>query len=539
MLNVENAGVCAHRPWFPQARSARAPDCDAPCRERARPFVLAATILGSSMAFIDGTVVNLALPVIQTNFNIEFDLVQWVVNAYMLFLGALILTGGALGDHYGRRRVYVVGVILFALASIACALAPGAWWLIGARAIQGIGAALLVPQSLAIIAASFPREVRGHAIGTWAAAAAITTAAGPILGGALIDWLGWRAVFWINIPLAAAAVALSWGYVPESRARRPGRLDWSGSILVTVSLALLVYALTAIPELGFADRIVLASLTAGLVLLGSFLWIESRAASPIMPLGLFRQPTFSVVNGVTFCLYFALSGMLFLLPYNLIQVHGYSPFQAGMALLPFGVVMGLFSSRAGGLADRFGPRTPLSTGSILVALACMVLVLIESGYSLNYWLGYFPAILLFSIGMTVCVAPLTTAVMNAVPDSATGVASGINNTMSRIAGVFAVALVGLAVTLVFTSVLAGNLSRLAIPAPAGEVLMANAHKLAALQVPDNLATGISQNIQAAIEHAFRSGYRIAMGAAAIGALLAAGLAWFGLGQVSKPNDPDY
>jgi EmrB/QacA subfamily drug resistance transporter len=522
---AESNATALHRPLFPRGRAAESPECDAPCAEAARPYVLAATILGSSMAFIDGAVVNVALPAIQDSFDADFHVLQWIVNAYTLILGALILAGGALGDRYGRRRAYVTGIALFAIASIACALAPTASVLVAARGVQGFGAALLVPQSLAIIAASFPKDVRGRAIGIWAAMAAITTAAGPLVGGLLIDLSSWRAAFWINVPLAIVAVALALRFVPESRGGVRGPLDWSGALCVTGGLAFTIYALTGISDRGPGDPTSVAMLAAGLALLVLFICIEARVRAPLMPLSVFRSSAFSAANAVTLCLYFALSGVLFLLPYMLIQIRGYTELEAGAALLPFGIVMGLFSSRAGALGDRFGPRWPLAIGSALVAVACLVFYLIEGLDTHGFWTAYLPAILILSIGMTIVVAPLTTAVMNSVSDSETGAASGINNAVSRIAGVLGVAVVGLAAIVVFSSALEASLAAARVDADLLSELMGRADKLAALEPPQGIHAGTASQIRTAIADAFSAAYRsgllIAASAAALAALLSA------------------
>ncbi len=515
-----------HRPWFPHGQEAGRRPCDAPCAREARPFVLAATILGSAMAFIDGTVVNIALPAMQRALGADIATLQWVVNAYALMLGALILTGGALGDRFGRRRVFVIGITAFAVASAPCGLAPDVSWLVAARAVQGVGAALLVPQSLAIIAASFPAATRGRAIGVGAGFAAITTAPGPVLGGVFIDLLSWRAVFWINLPLAAATVWLALRYIPESRDRSAigTPVDWAGSLLVACGLGCLVYALTAAPERGGTDAVVVTAAAAGVVMLALFIRLEARLKAPIMPPGIFRSGPFSAANGVTLFLYFALTAVLFLLPFNLIQIHGYTALEAGLALLPFGVLLGLFSSRAGALADRYGPRWPLVTGSVLVALACIGLVLADRYAPQGYWTSVFPPILLLSVGMTINVAPLTTAVMNAVPDNASGTASGINNAASRLAGVLAVAVVGTVAAVVFAGDLATALERLAIDDAAREQLMNRAHELAALTPPQGLDQATARAVASAIDEAFRSGYHAALTVAALSAALAAGIA---------------
>src|SRR5215510_14783461 len=321
----------------------------APCSARAAPWVLAATILASSMAFIDGTVVNVALPALQSSLNATIVDVQWVIEAYSLLLSALLLVGGSLGDHYGRRRVFLIGVALFAAASAWCGLAPDVHQLIVARAAQGLGAALLVPGSLASISSAFPENERGRAIGTWSGFSAITTAIGPVIGGWLIEHLSWRAIFFINVPIALSIIAISLRCVPESSDKESKRLDWVGAILVTLGLGALVYGLIESTRLGFSDRSVLAALVAAAALLALFLVIETRISNPMLPLVLFRSRTFTGANLLTFSLYSALSGTLFFLPLNLIQVQHYSATSAGASFLPVILFIFLLSRWAGGL----------------------------------------------------------------------------------------------------------------------------------------------------------------------------------------------
>lgn len=435
-----------HRPLCPDGRTAADAPADTPCQVSARPFVLAATILASAMAFIDGSIVTIALPVLQVDLGASFASLQWVVNAYLLLLGSLILIGGSAGDRFGRKRIFVLGLVIFTAASLACATAPSVRWLIAARSIQGVGAALLVPQSLAIIAAAFPRDVRGRAIGIWAGASAVTTALGPPLGGVLIDWIGWRSVFWINLPLAAAALWLAASYVPESRDKAAdGRLDWIGGALAIVGFGGATGGLTLLAEPGATNSLPLILLGVGLVSLIVFLRIEMSAARPLVPLSLFASRDFAGANVMTLLLYGALSAALFLLPFDLIERRGLSAIQVGLTLLPFGLIIGIGSRFAGAWADRDGPRWPLVLGSTLVAAAAAGLGL--AGESL--WIAVLIPILVMSLGMAIVVAPLTTAVMNSAPDVRSGAASGINNAVSRLAGLFAVAIVGAASSVIF------------------------------------------------------------------------------------------
>lgn len=398
--------------------------------------VLAATVLGSSLAFIDGSVVNVALPAIQADLAAPLAKVQWVVNAYLLLLGSLVLVGGAAADLYGRRRTFVLGVALFAASSLACALAPGIWSLIGARAGQGVAAALLTPASLALLGANFPQEERSGAFGIWSGAGALTTALGPLLGGWLVDVLSWRAVFLINLPVAALAITLAVRRVPESRDADAKALDWPGAIAATLGLGALTLAFSTASSFGWTVFSV-ALLAVGAVLLAGFLLIQHRSSHPMMPLALYRSPAFSSLNGLTFLLYFALGGALFFLPFELIRVEGFPASAAGAALAPFAVVMGLFSSASGRLADRIGPLPQLVAGPVIAGAGIALLGIAPPAAS--FWIVRLPAIIVLAAGMTLVVGPLTAAVMNAVDERHIGLASGVNNAVARVAGLLAVA----------------------------------------------------------------------------------------------------
>jgi EmrB/QacA subfamily drug resistance transporter len=402
---------------------------------------LVATILGSSMAFIDGSVVNVALPAIQRDLAAGAAGIQWVINAYLLLLGALVLIGGSAGDRYGRRRVFLVGIVGFAIASIGCGLAPGIGTLIAARAAQGVAAALLVPSSLAILGASFGPDERGRAIGAWAGSGALMAALGPILGGWLVDTISWRAIFFLNLPIAIAAVWLTLRAVPESRDPAADSLDWPGALIVALGLSALTWALTDASGRGFDDPWIIAGLVGAALLLVAFVFVETRVRAPMVPPALFRSRDFSGANLLTLLLYFALSGALFVLPFELIRGHGYSATQAGAALLPLPIVMGVFSRTAGRLSDRIGPHWPLTVGPIVAGIGMAMLAL--PALATPYWQGFLPAMLVLGVGMTLAVAPLTTTVMSAVETHQAGVASGINNAVARVAGALAVAVLGL------------------------------------------------------------------------------------------------
>ena len=511
-------------------RSRRA---SAPCSKRAGRWVLVATTLASSMAFIDGTVVNVALPALQTNLNATIVDVQWVIEAYSLLLSAFLLVGGSLGDHYGRRRVFLIGVALFAMASTWCGLAPNVHQLIVARAAQGLGAALLVPGSLAIISSSFPEKERGRAIGTWSGFSAITTAVGPVIGGWLIEHLSWRAIFFINVPMALLIILISLWRVPESSDTESKGLDWLGAILGALGLGALVYGLIESSRLGFSNPSVLAALITATALLALFLIIESQIPNPMLPLALFRSRTFTGANLLTFLLYGALGGTLFFLPLNLIQVQRYSATAAGAAFLPFILIIFLLSRWAGGLVERYGPKIPLFIGPSIAALGFALFML--PGLNAGYWQNFFPPVVVLGTGMAITVAPLTTTVMNSVAQNRVGIASGVNNAVARGAGLLAIAVLGIVMLQVFKSGLDQRLSNWKLPESASRALQAQSTKLAALAVPGNQDPATQQVIRRAIDESFVSGFRIVM---AIGAALAIASAITAMTLITKTPRTD-
>lgn len=492
-----------------------------PCPEYAKPWVLAATIVGSSMAFIDTSVVNVALPAIQADLAAAVSEAQWVVNAYMLMLGALLLVGGAAGDRFGRRRMFVIGTVIFAAASVACAWAPTAAALIAARAVQGVGGALLVPGSLAIISATFPESERGRAIGTWAGASALTTALGPVIGGWLVDTWSWRIIFLINVPIAVVAIALAMWRMPETRDdSRDVVVDWLGGGLAVLGLGTLAYGLTLSAQSGWVRW---AMLGIAVITLSLFVWREARAHTPMMPLELFRSRTFSGANTITLLLYFALGGAMFFIPFNLIRIQGYSAALAGASFLPFSLIMGVLSRWSGGLIDRYGARALLTIGPAIVGGGFALLAMPTIGGS--YWTTFFPPMVVLGFGMAVSVAPLTTSVMRAVDDHHAGVASGINNATARIAGMLAVAMLGMVAVAVFGKALDERLDGMSLSRETRELMQAEGPKLAEAQVPPPIDGAQRAELQRAIQESFVDSFRVVSLVAAALAFASAVCGW--------------
>lgn len=405
--------------------------------------ILLATVLGSGMAFLDATVVNVALPSIGEDLDAGLSGLQWTVNGYALTLAGLLLIGGSLGDHFGRRKVFVIGVAWFSVASLLCAVAPTIELLIAARAIQGVGAALLTPGSLALIEASFLRDDRGAAIGSWSGLAGITTAFGPFLGGWLIEAASWRLIFLINLPLAAVVLWAARA-IPESSdpAAQGKRLDLAGAAFTAIGLAGVTYALTEGPQGGWTEPATLVLGVGGVACLGAFLAVEARGSHPMVPLSMFRSRLFAAANAMTFVVYGALGAAFFLLPIQLQQVVGYTPLQAGSALIPMTIVMLLLSKRAGRLAQRIGPRLPMGLGPIVAGAGLALLVRVGEGA--DYVADVLPGVLVFALGMSITVAPLNVTVLSSAGRGRAGVASAVNNAVARVAGLLAVAIIPVA-----------------------------------------------------------------------------------------------
>ena len=501
----------------------RSAGAEVPCNPDARLWILTATILGSSLAFIDGTVVNVALPAVQANFHATVVDVQWVVESYGLFLGALILVGGSLGDLFGRRLIFVIGVAIFAVASAGCGAASNIHLLIIARSVQGVGAALLVPGSLAIISSSFDERSRGQAIGTWSGFTAITTAIGPVLGGWLVEHASWRWVFFINLPLAVAVIAISVWRIPESRSAGAGRIDWFGAFIATAGLGGLIVGFIESVNLGWRSPLVFGSLLVGFGCLVAFVLVETSVNSPMLPLTLFKSRSFSGANLLTLFLYAAIGIFFFLFPLNLIQVQGYSATAAGAAILPLILLIFLLSRWSGGLVARHGSRRPLMIGPLIAALGFGLFAVPSVGDS--YWKAFFPAIIVLGFGMAVTVAPLTTSVMNSVNEDRVGAASGINNAVARVAGVVAIAVFGIVMVKAFGFRLNHSLAHFSLPPGVLQELRAGETKLAGLQVPMGLDPSMKATITQSIGEAFVFGYRIVMLICAGLALASAAVAW--------------
>ena len=492
------------------------------CSESAKSWILTATILGSSMAFIDSTVVNVALPAMQASFKATVVDVQWVVESYGLFLGALILVGGSLGDLFGRRLIFVVGVGIFSAASAACGAALNVNQLLIARSIQGLGAALVVPGSLAIISTSYDDRSRGQAIGTWSGFTAITTAVGPVLGGWLVQHASWRWAFFINLPIAAAVGLISFWRIPESRSATAGRIDWMGALLVTFGLGGLVYGFLESVNLGWTNRMVLGSLVVAFGSLFAFAIVEARIPFPMVPLTLFRSRKFSGANLLTLLLYAAIGIFFFWFPLNLIQVQRYSPTEAGVAILPFILLMFLLSRWAGGLVSRDGARGPLMIGPLLAAAGFALFAVPSIGGS--YWKSFFPSLIVLGFGMTVTVAPLTTTVMTSVEKDRVGTASGINNAVARVAGVVAIAVLGIVMVKAFGFRFEQSIIGLSLSPNVLEELRANEIKLAGLPVPAGLDPTTTAKIREAVNESFVYGFRIVMWICAVLSVASAAVA---------------
>jgi EmrB/QacA subfamily drug resistance transporter len=487
---------------------------------------MASTILASAMAFIDATALNVVLPALQKSLHATGTDLFWLLNAYLLILASLILIGGSLGDKLGRKKIYMIGIFIFIAGSAACGFAPTVTILIICRVLQGLGGSLMIPGSLSLISSSIDEQEKGKAIGTWSAVTTIVTLGGPIIGGALADAGLWRYIFFINVPIGLVALFILWKKVAESKeADADPALDIPAVITTALGLALLTFGFLRIPALGFGNIQVYGALIAGVVLLIVFVIRERKTAHPMMPLKLFANRTFSGANLLTFFLYAGLGvGMLFL-SLDLVQAQGYSQLQSGLTFLPFTLLMISFARLAGGWADKSGPRLLLIIGPATAGLGLLILSFIgQTKGPSEYWTSFFPGILVFGLGMSLTVAPLTTTVMRSVEDEFSGVASGINNAMTRISNVFANAIFGALAVLFFAGSLTSKLSALPLDKKTKQAAIAQAVNLGNAVIP----TGVSGQDKPAVEAAYRAGFvdtygrimRLASALAFLGALMA-------------------
>jgi len=474
------------------------------------------------MAFIDGTALNVVLPSLQESLNASGSELFWVLNAYLLMLASLILIGGSLGDKLGRKKIFVIGIIIFMAGSLACGLAPDVTSLVAFRALQGLGGALMIPGSLSLISASFGHGERGKAIGTWSAITTMVTIGGPVMGGALADAGLWRYIFFINIPIGIASVIILWLKVKESRDERLNKkIDYPGAFTTVPGLALLTFAFLRLPDTGFQNTITILSFACGCTLLVLFIFVEKMSKNPMLPLELFSNRTFTGVNLLTFFLYAALTAGMLFLGLNMIQVQNYSQLQAGLTLLPFSLLMVAAARFAGNLSDKYGPRWLLIAGPAATGLGFLMLSFVKetSGPS-EYWTTFFPGILVFGLGMSFTVAPLTSTVMGSVPTHFSGTASGVNNAVTRISGVFANAIIGALALLLFSSFLVNEMKDLPVNSELRHSILAEAGNLGNAEVPAGLNDSQSRVVEQAYRNGFIASYSKVM-------LICAGLAFLG------------
>ena len=495
-------------------------------KSAAGKWIMVSAILASAMAFIDGTALNVVLPSLQKSLNASGADLFWLLNAYLLMLASLILVGGSLGDKLGRKKIFMLGILIFIIGSAACGFAPTVFFLIIFRIIQGIGGALMIPGSLSLISSSINENERGKAIGTWSAITTVVTMGGPILGGTLGDAGLWRYIFFINVPIGLAALIILSLKVNESKDEGADQaVDIAGAIAIALSLALITFGFLRIPAVGFSSPQVYITLFTGAVLLLVFLYIEKNSKHPMMPLHLFSNPTFSGVNLLTFFLYAGLgAGMLFL-SLNLVQAQGYSQLQSGLTFLPFTVLMITIARYAGAIADKHGPRLLLIVGPATAGAGLLILSFVkQTSGSAEYWTTFFPGIVVFGLGMSFTVAPLTAAVMGSVSDHLSGTASGVNNALTRISNVFANAIFGAMTVLFFAGALQEQIKAIPLDAKAKQSVMAQAANLGDAKVPAGIDPTNKKTIERAYHESFIYAYanimRISSGLGFLGALMA-------------------
>ena len=490
-------------------------------------WTLIATILGSSIVFMDFSALNVVLPAIQQDLGLSGKSLFWIINAYSLFLSSLLLVGGSMGDIYGRKKIFIIGIILFSISSFLCGISPGKNLLIAARAFQGVGGALMAPGSLAIISAIIPQERRGKAFGTWSTFSALTTIIGPALGGLLAGAGLWRFIFFINIPFAIITILILVKKVPETRDESATKPDIPGAVLATLGLSGITYGFLEASDKGFSNIIIQSALVIGFVALVLFIYAENKSRHPMMPLDLFRSVTFSGVNALTLFLYAALSAALFFFPLNLIQVQGYPEQIAGISLLPFAVIMAGLSRFSGVFSDKFGTKGPLVIGPFLSGLGLLILSLPElTRGPKDYWLTFFPGIAVLGIGMGFAVAPLTTTVMACVPKQNSGIASGINNAMARMASLLSIAVLGALILISFKNNLETRVDKLNIQQTAKQELISHAKDLADTQPPKDLTAENTNQVVSSIKTSFINSYRLIMHICVVLTWLGAFIAFF-------------
>ena len=493
------------------------------CASRAKRWVLIATILGSSIAFLEASVINVALPAIQDALGASVSTMQWIASAYTLLLAALTLVGGGAGDRFGRLRLFRWGTVLLAAASVACGLASSPSQLIAGRALQGVGAAMLVPNSLALLSGSFPKAERGRVIGIWSAATSLAGSGSPILGGWLVDTVSWRAGFLSIVPLALAALIVTYRRVPEPpRQRHPPAVDWWGGVLATVALGGLVFAIISSGSSDVGTLALASSVMIGVLALLGLRALESRSPSPMIPLDVFRSAAFCAANLLTLLLYFGITAVFFLLPFILIQVHGYSATLTGAAYLPFGLILAILSPWVGGLGDRLGMKPLLLAGSVVSAAGLALFALPSVGGS--YWLTFFPPMAIVGLGMALTVAPLTATVMGSVASARGGIASAVNNTVARVGGLLAVAGIGVATLPLFAHALTRRLEPLAV-APSVRAALVEPRSFADARLPASIPDADRAPLERAIGEAFVESFRWLALISAACALLGAAAIW--------------
>lgn len=486
-------------------------------------LILFATILASGMAFLDGSVVNIAVPTIQETMNASLTGIQWVINGYTLMLCALILISGALGDRYGRKRIFLYGIFLFILASFLCSIAHSVEQLALFRMIQGVGGAMMVPGSLSIINAAFEEGVRGRVIGMWSGFAGGVAALGPFLGGWLVQTFGWSAIFYINIPLGLVALLLTVRYVPETKNAQSTHVDFLGSITIFLSLFALAYGLISGPDEGWKSPLILASLVGGVVLFIAFIFLQMRLKQPLIPLSIFRSPLVVGANLVTLFLYFALSGVIFFLVLNMQQIQHFPPVYAGLGMLPSVLLITFLSGPAGALADKIGPRTPMIVGPLIVSVGMTWLAV--SGSHANYFINYLPGLVLFGAGMALVIAPLTKSAL-AVEERYSGAASGVNNAVARVAGLLAVALLGAIMLSIFENQLHNRMLNTFLNESEKTAIISQQSKLSGIAIPQTFSEAARNEAEQIIEESFIYSFHWGMGINAALAFLGAVISYF-------------